>query len=356
MPFIEATHMHANPAISIKYIISTIKKFGLSVSREQIQALHFMDNKQFTHVQQTISQQTKRQIKQTFNQRLIDNLLVLDGKTREKVESLEVSAQFTNGLEEESFPWGGSERPLLSDVSHLAPLSGKEPQKKEIPYRRDNKDLTSTPLVVGKPPKLPKPMKSDSIMKRQLIIDISNEETNELTDEQFEQLLTTGSYQSINKLLRETTVMLTDKQRRKLRTRLAESKAGNKLIAKNNTIQERDSTQKYRTNQTPFRTAVLKEYENKCAITGITLTAILEAAHVIPANGDNDCIENSLLLSKNMHGLFDRFLISINPLTNQLELASDVRGHGFDEYQGKVIEHVVSEVSLEWHYSEFKAR
>jgi hypothetical protein len=351
--------MHANPAISIKYIISTIKKFGLSVSREQIQALHFMDNKQFTHVQQTISQQTKRQIKQTFNQRLIDNLLVLDEKTREKVESLEVSAQFTNGLEEESFPWGGSEQPLFAGVSHLAPLSSKEPQKKEIPYRRDNKDFTSTPLVVGKPPKLPKPVKSYAMVQRQPIVDISNEETNELTDEQFEQfeqLLTTGSYQSIKKLLRETTVMLTDKQRRKLRTRLAESKTGNKLIAKNNTIQERDSTQKYRTNQTHFRKAVLKEYENKCAITGITLTAILEAAHVIPANGDNDCIENSLLLSKNMHGLFDRFLISINPLTNQLELASNVRGHGFDEYQGKVIEHVVSEVSLQWHYSEFKDR
>jgi predicted restriction endonuclease len=348
--------MHANPTVSIKHIISTIKQFGLNVSRVQIQALHFMDNKQFTLVQQTISQQTKRQIKQTFNQRLIDNLLVLDGKTRKKVESQDVSAQFTNGLEEESFPWRGSDQSLFSDVSHIAPTSRKDTQKKEIPYRRDNKDFTSTPLILGKPPKLAKSVKNVSVEQIQPIEDISSEEANELTDEQFEQLLTTGSYLSIKKLFRETTVMLTDKQRRKLRTRLAESKKGNKLIAKNNTIQERDSIQKYRTNQTLFRTAVLKEYENKCAITGITLTAILEAAHVIPANGENDRIENSLLLSKNMHGLFDRFLISINPLTNQLELASNVRGHGFDEYQGKVIAHVVSEESLQWHYSEFKDR
>lgn len=238
---------------------------------------------------------------------------------------------------------------MFIDESH-------QTQKKDKPYRRDNKDFTCTSLVLGDRPKIPTPAKSVSTVQKQPIEESSKEEMNELTDEQFEQFFTTGTYQSIKKLLRDVTVMLTDEQRRKFRARLTESRTVDKFLTKNNTIQERESKQKHRTNQNQFRTAVLNKYENKCAFTGITLTAILEAAHVIPANGNNDCIENSLLLSKNMHGLFDRFLISINPKTSQLELSSNVLGFGFDEYQGKVIKHLVSEEGLQWHYSQFKDR
>src|SRR6185437_13338185 len=66
-----------------------------------------------------------------------------------------------------------------------------------------------------------------------------------------------------------------------------------------------------RSNQGPFRDALLKRYR-KCAVTGWGLEAVLEAAHLIPQasrHPDRDNIENGILLRADIHTLMDRCLL-----------------------------------------------
>jgi hypothetical protein len=88
--------MHQNPDVAVTSIIQTIEKGRLEVSKKQRLALIFMSKKEFTHVKQTITQQTRPQVKVSFKQRLIDDLLVLNGETRKVVESLEISGRLDN--------------------------------------------------------------------------------------------------------------------------------------------------------------------------------------------------------------------------------------------------------------------
>lgn len=344
--------MHKNPTVTVRSIVDRIKKNGLSVSREQFFALIFMQYKEFIKVQQSIENQTRVQIKASFNQYLIDQLLVLDEKTREKVEELSASGELENELNEDKLPWDDEYSPF-DDTDHA--------QRNSVlpfihPYRSDKKDILAISPDPNKKTKSPTLTNaSNHFTDPNPSLEQSSANLDTLTDEQVNQLIKTGTLQSIRAVLRDDTIILTEGQNIQLREQLMVLSPAPQLPDRINTIEIREGNNKVRLNQAAFRARVLSEYGYQCAITGIAITAILEAAHVIPANGSNDHVDNSLLLSKNMHGLFDRFLISINSDTNQLELAPSIRGKGLDEYQGKVIKHSISNESLEWHYSNFKA-
>lgn len=54
-------------------------------------------------------------------------------------------------------------------------------------------------------------------------------------------------------------------------------------------------------------------YERRCAVTGCTVEAVLEAAHISPYRGDhtND-VTNGLLLRADIHTMFDCGLIKVD--------------------------------------------
>ncbi len=74
-----------------------------------------------------------------------------------------------------------------------------------------------------------------------------------------------------------------------------------------------------RPEQSRFRTMLLEEYNTTCVITGCTTKVALEAAHIIPFSQDGeDTLENGLLLRADLHLLFDKGFMFINPETSEV--------------------------------------
>ncbi len=77
-----------------------------------------------------------------------------------------------------------------------------------------------------------------------------------------------------------------------------------------------------RQGQPQFREKLLKEYSRKCVITGCDAEQVLEAAHIRPYVGEeSNQVENGLLLRADIHTLFDRYLITIDPKTYKICIA-----------------------------------
>lgn len=69
-----------------------------------------------------------------------------------------------------------------------------------------------------------------------------------------------------------------------------------------------------------FKFNILKRFQGKCLITGLDVTEMLDAAHIIPvANGGTEHPENGLLLSASVHRALDAGLWAINPETLHIE-------------------------------------
>ena len=65
---------------------------------------------------------------------------------------------------------------------------------------------------------------------------------------------------------------------------------------------------------------ILKRFKGKCLITGLDVTEMLDAAHIIPvASGGTEHPQNGLLLSASVHRALDAGLWAINPSTLRLE-------------------------------------
>jgi len=79
-----------------------------------------------------------------------------------------------------------------------------------------------------------------------------------------------------------------------------------------------------RLGQYEFRQKVLEMYENKCIISKNNCTAELEACHIVPVSvEENYSLNNSLLLERNIHSTFDKYLWSINPDTFMIEVGNN---------------------------------
>jgi putative restriction endonuclease len=69
-----------------------------------------------------------------------------------------------------------------------------------------------------------------------------------------------------------------------------------------------------RLGQRSFQAVVLQAYERRCAITGAKIRPVLEAAHIRPLNaGGEHRLDNGLLLRSDIHTLFDRGYIGVDP-------------------------------------------
>lgn len=71
-----------------------------------------------------------------------------------------------------------------------------------------------------------------------------------------------------------------------------------------------------------FRTAVLDAYGSQCAITGVAVPAVLEAAHISPYRGRRfNVVPNGLCLRSDIHSLFDRGMVAVHEATYEVLLA-----------------------------------
>lgn len=87
-----------------------------------------------------------------------------------------------------------------------------------------------------------------------------------------------------------------------------------------------------------FRLEVLSAFGGKCAISGCAVEAVLEAAHIVPYLGTHtNAVSNALLLRSDLHTLFDRNLLKIEPLTCQVVLSDALKNSPYQAYDGAFV-------------------
>ena len=115
-----------------------------------------------------------------------------------------------------------------------------------------------------------------------------------------------------------------------------------------------------RRGQQGFRDALRERHGDRCLVTGCTVLAVLEAAHIKPYQGENDNhLENGLLLRSDIHTLFDLDLLGIEPDQLYLELhPSLAREYGdvTGTKLGCAAEHRPSRKALDLRYRQFQRR
>ena len=93
-----------------------------------------------------------------------------------------------------------------------------------------------------------------------------------------------------------------------------------------------------RRGQTKFRDALLKVYEGRCAISGWGPGEVLEAAHIAQhANSGINDPDNGLLLRSDIHVLFDRGMIRVEPKSLRIEVSEELDGSPYSSLRGQKI-------------------
>lgn len=111
-----------------------------------------------------------------------------------------------------------------------------------------------------------------------------------------------------------------------------------------------------RPNQANFRAELIKLWKF-CPITGCNILEILDAAHIYPYRGEKDNqISNGILLRTDIHKLFDKYLLSIDPSNFTVHLSKSVTDPQYTQYEGKIINNckILSLNALEYHWIYFE--
>lgn len=91
-----------------------------------------------------------------------------------------------------------------------------------------------------------------------------------------------------------------------------------------------------RLGQQAFKALVLTAYHRRCAVTGAKIRPTLEAAHIRPISFEGQHrTDNGLLLRSDVHTLFDRGYLGIEPVTRTLQVSPRIRadfGNGDELY------------------------
>jgi hypothetical protein len=86
-----------------------------------------------------------------------------------------------------------------------------------------------------------------------------------------------------------------------------------------------------RRGQSAFRKRLVVRFDGKCAISGCKVDQVLEAAHITPYRGTaTNHVQNGLLLRADLHTLWDRGLLAIEPESGEVWVGKDAR---LDEYK-----------------------
>jgi hypothetical protein len=118
-----------------------------------------------------------------------------------------------------------------------------------------------------------------------------------------------------------------------------------------------------RLGQSDFRDQLLAAYQEKCVVTDCSVLAVLEAAHIKPfCEEQTFLVSNGLLLRSDIHTLFDRYLMGINPDDFTVTFAEPARRGKYKKLEGKPLRDPINEGSkpsqdlLRERWQEFCAR
>lgn len=90
-----------------------------------------------------------------------------------------------------------------------------------------------------------------------------------------------------------------------------------------------------RRGQPAFRKALLQAYGGRCAISGCTFDAVLEAAHILPYRGEHtNIVQNGILLRADLHTLFDLGLLTIDASTYCVRLSPRLADSEYVAFEG----------------------
>jgi len=93
-----------------------------------------------------------------------------------------------------------------------------------------------------------------------------------------------------------------------------------------------------RQGQIPFRKALIKAYNSRCAVTGCDAAPALEAAHIRPYSGPHSNeVDNGLLLRADIHTLFDLNLLGIHPISYTVFINDVLKGTVYSSLHGAAI-------------------
>ncbi|MGQ2911091.1 HNH endonuclease [Aeromicrobium sp.] len=92
-----------------------------------------------------------------------------------------------------------------------------------------------------------------------------------------------------------------------------------------------------RMGQASFRAALLEAFEGRCAVSGCSVSAVLEAAHVLTySEGGSYDLSNGLLLRSDIHLLFDRHLLLVDT-SGLVRIHPDLEGSEYGAFDGQRI-------------------
>ena len=109
-----------------------------------------------------------------------------------------------------------------------------------------------------------------------------------------------------------------------------------------------------RLDQGKFSEKIRNQYNHACVITGCNVRAALQAAHIKPFSEDrDDAPENGLLLRADLHLLFDRGLMAIDPATGKVHFKNT--GEHYNKYDQKIVDiSKASQINLTAHWQKFQ--
>lgn len=97
-------------------------------------------------------------------------------------------------------------------------------------------------------------------------------------------------------------------------------------------------SQAVRTGQGKFRKKLLDAYGGRCALSGCGVDDVLQAAHIIDFRGQaSNIVPNGLLLREDIHTLYDRSLLSVNPETLSIELNPRIMYSEYREFDKRAL-------------------
>lgn len=98
-----------------------------------------------------------------------------------------------------------------------------------------------------------------------------------------------------------------------------------------------------REQQGKFREALLQAYSETCAITGVNVPEVLQAAHINPYRGrKSQVVNNGILLRADLHLLYDAHLISVEPDSLSVSLSKRLDGTTYLRYNHQRLREPVS--------------
>lgn len=124
-------------------------------------------------------------------------------------------------------------------------------------------------------------------------------------------------------------------------------------------FERRYSQQEVRPEQAAFRRSLMSRYNGKCAVTDCSVEATLQAAHVIPFSESmalRNEPRNGLLLRADVHSLFDKALLTINPENCRVVLSERLRATPYWGFNGKKIDPAPAKPYIDAQYRFFRRK